>query len=143
MPNDVFTGKASVQVAIYLFKVARPHEEDDLVTFVDMSEDGYTRLARKKSSQEVNLRDTDHAKERYEEVEAIILGKKPKTNYYTEENGKVIKDSISLEGNDWTFSQHKVIDTTPKENDFKKVVAEYLGWKINQLLEKGDENNGI
>lgn len=143
MPNDVFTGKASVQVAIYLFKVARPHEEDDLVTFVDMSEDGYTRLARKKSSQEVNLRDTDHAKERYEEVEAIILGKKPKTNYYTEENGKVIKDTISLEGNDWTFSQHKVIDTTPKENDFKKVVAEYLGWKINQLLEKGDENNGI
>lgn len=141
MPNDIFTGKASVQTAIYVFKVARPHEEDDMVTFVDMSEDGYTRQNRKKSSQEVNLRDTDHAKERYEEVEAIILGKKPKTNYYTEANGKVIRDSISLKGNDWTFSQHQVIDTTPTEEDFKNVVAEYLSWKVSQLLKDGEEND--
>lgn len=141
MPNDLFTGKASVQVAIYLFKVARPHEADDLVTFVDMSEDGYSRLARKKSSQEVNLRDTDHAKERYEEVEAIILGKKPKTSYYTEANGKVIRDSISLKGNDWTFSQHQVIDTTPTEDDFENVVTEYLSWKISQLLKDGEDDD--
>ena len=141
MPNDIFTGKASVQTAIYVFKVARPHEEDDMVTFVDMSEDGYTRQNRKKSSQEVNLRDTDHAKERYEEVEAIILGKKTKTDYYTEANGKVIRDSISLKGNDWTFSQHQVIDTTPTEEDFKNVVAEYLSWKVSQLLKDGEEND--
>ena len=138
MPNDVFTGMATVQVAIYLFKVARPHEKDDLVTFVDMSKDGYTRLARKKSSQEVNLQDTNNAKERYAEVEAIILGKKPKTNYYAKD---VIRDSISLEGNDWTYMQHKVIDTTPKEDDFKKTVAEYLSWRMNRLLENGDEND--
>ena len=78
-------------------------------------------------------------KERYAEVEAIILGKKPKSNYYTEKNGKVIKDSISLEGNDWTFRQHQIIDTTPTEDDFKKVVAEYLSWKVNELLNNGDE----
>lgn len=143
MPDDVFTGKASVQVAIYVFKVARPHETDDLVTFIDMSEDGYTRQNRKKSSQKVNLRDTDHAKERYEEVEAIILGKKPKTNYYTEKNGKVIKDSISLHGNDWTFAQHQVIDTTPTKDDFKNVVAEYLNWKVSRLLENGEKDDKI
>lgn len=137
MPNDLFSGKASVQTAIYVFKVAEPHDKDNLVTFIDMSEDGYTRQNRKKSSQEVNLRNTDHAKERYAEVEAIILGKKPKTNYYTEANGKVIKDSVSLEGNDWTFGQHQVIDTTPTEEDFKKVVAEYLSWKVNQLIKDG------
>lgn len=139
MPNDLFSGKASVQTAIYVFKVAEPHDKDNLVTFIDMSEDGYTRQNRKKSSQEVNLRNTDHAKERYAEVEAIILGKKPKSNYYTEKNGKVIKDSISLEGNDWTFRQHQIIDTTPTEDDFKKVVAEYLSWKVNELLNNGDE----
>lgn len=137
MPNDLFSGKASVQTAIYVFKVTEPHDKDNLVTFIDMSEDGYTRQNRKKSSQEVNLRNTDHAKERYAEVEAIILGKKPKTNYYTEANGKVIKDSVSLEGNDWTFGQHQVIDTTPTEEDFKKVVAEYLSWKVNQLIKDG------
>ena len=140
MPNDLFSGKASVQTAIYVFKVAEPHDKDNLVTFIDMSEDGYTRQNRKKSSQKVNLRNTDHAKERYAEVEAILLGKKPQTDYYTEKNGKVIKDSISLEGNDWTFGQHQVIDTTPTEDDFKKVVAEYLGWKVEQLL-KGENND--
>lgn len=145
LPNDVFSGKASVQAAIYLFKVARPHEEDDLVTFIDMSEDGYSRTNRKKSSQEVNLRDTDHAKERYAEVEARLLGKKPKTDFYTEENGKLIQDTITLVGDsvgkDWTFNQHKKIDTTPTEVDFKKVVSEYLAWKVGEVLKHGYEEN--
>lgn len=142
MPTDLFIGKSSVQTAIYLFKVNRPHEEDDIVTFIDMSEDGYTRLARKKSTQEVNLRNTDNALERYDEVVAICLGKQPKTNYYTESNGKVIKDTISLNGNDWTFNQHKKIDTTPTEEDFKKTVADYLAWKVSVILKgqvSGDE----
>ena len=138
LPVDVFSGKASVQAAIYLFKVARPHEEDDLVTFIDMSEDGYSRQNRRKSSQEVNLRDMDHAKERYAEIEARLLGKKPKTNYYTEDNGKIIKDTITLEGNDWTFGQHQDIDTTPTEEDFNTIVSDYLAWKISTIL-KGKE----
>lgn len=134
MPADLFGGKASVQASIYLFKVARPHEIDDVVTFVDMSEDGYTRQNRKKSNSNVNLRDTDHAADRYSEVEAIILGKKPKTHYYTEANGKLIKDTITLSGNDWTFNQHKKIDTRPTEEDFKKTVADYLAWKVSAIL---------
>lgn len=140
MPNDIFGGKASVQTSIYVFKVNQPHDPDNLVTFIDMSEDGYTRQNRKKSSQEVNLRDTDHAKERYAEVEAIVLNKKPKTNYYTEANGKVIRDTISLDGNDWVFSQHQKIDLTPTKQDFKDTVAEYLNWKVGKLL-KGDGTN--
>lgn len=137
MPGDIFGRKASVQAAIYVFKVNQPHDPDNLVTFIDMSEDGYTRQNRKKSSQEVNLRDTDHAKERYAEVEAIVLNKKSKTDYYTEANGKVIKDAISLEGNDWTFSQHQKFDITPNEQDLKDTVAEYLSWKVSKLLKGG------
>lgn len=137
MPADLFGGKASVQAGIYLFKVARPHEADDIVTFIDMSEDGYTRQNRKKSNQNVNLRNTDHAIERYAEVEAILLGKMPKTEYYTEKNGKVIKDTISFSGEDWCFSQHKKIDTKPTEEDFRKTVAEYLSWKVSQII-KGE-----
>lgn len=137
MPSDLFNGKASVQTAIYLFKVNRPHEEDDVVTFVDFSEDGYSRQNRKKSTQKVNLRNTDHALERYDEVAAICLGKKPKTEYYTEANGLVMRDTVSLEGDDWTFNQHKKIDTTPTEEDFKKTVADYLAWKVSAIL-KGE-----
>lgn len=137
MPDDLFSGKSSVQTAIYLFQVNRPHEVDDVVTFIDFSEDGYTRQNRKKSTQKVNLRNTDHALERYDEVAAICLGKKPKTSYYTEANSLVIRDTISLDGNDWTFNQHKKIDTTPTEADFKKTVADYLAWKVGAIL-KGE-----
>lgn len=134
MPVDLFSGKASVQTAIYLFKVNRPHESDDIVTFIDFSEDGYSRQNRKKSTQKVNLRDTDRALERYDEVCAIYLGKKPKTDFYTESNGCLIRDIISLEGDDWTFNQHKLIDTRPTEDDFKKVVSDYLAWKVGSIL---------
>lgn len=137
MPDDLFSGKSSVQTAIYLFQVNRPHEVDDVVTFIDFSEDGYTRQNRKKSTQKVNLRNTDHALERYDEVAAICLGKKPKTSYYTEANSLVIRDTVSLDGNDWTFNQHKKIDTTPTEADFKKTVADYLAWKVGAIL-KGE-----
>ena len=139
MPDDLFSGKSSVQTAIYLFKVNRPHETDDVVTFIDFSEDGYSRQNRKKSTQKVNLRNTDHALERYDEVAAICLGKKPKTEYYTEANGLAIRDTVSLNGNDWTFNQHKKIDTTPTEEDFKKTVADYLAWKVSTIL-KGEVN---
>lgn len=135
MPTDLFIGKSSVQTAIYLFKINRPHETDDMVTFIDFSEDGYSRQNRKKSTQSVNLRNRDHAIERYDEVAAICLGKKPKTSYYTEANGKVIRDAITLAGNDWTFRQHRKIDTTPTEKDFKKTVADYLTWKVSTILE--------
>lgn len=134
MPYDLFNGKSTVQTAIYLFKVNRPHEKDDIVTFIDFSEDGYSRQNRRRSTQEVNLRNTDHALERYDEIVSICLGKKPKTNYYTESNGKIIKDTISLNGNDWTFAQHKKIDIIPTNEDFKKTVADYLAWKVSAIL---------
>lgn len=138
MPDDLFSGKASVQTAIYVFKVNRPHEKDDLVKFVDLSNDGYTRQNRKKSSQEVNLRDTDHAKDRYAEVLARVLGKKAKTDYYTEAKGTYKEDSISLNGDDWTYRQHRSVDLKPSEQMFRDVVNEYLAFKVGQVL-KGEE----
>lgn len=134
MPDKLFSGKASVQTAVYVFKINRPHEEDDIVRFIDFTDDGYSRQNRKKSSQEVNLRDTGDAVGRYAEMEALVLGKKPKTSYYTKANGLYIEDTISLSGDDWTFAQHKVIDTVPTEEDFKRTVANYLAWKVGTLM---------
>lgn len=137
MPQDLFSSKASVGTCIFVFKVGRPHEEDDIVTFINFSKDGYTRKSRKKCSQEVNLQNTDHAVERYEEIVSHVLGKKPKTEYYTEENGTLIRDTISLNGDDWLFNQHVKYDNTPTAENFKKTVENYLSWKVNQAL-KGD-----
>lgn len=138
MAYDLFCGKSTVQTAIYVFQVARPHEEDDIVTFVDFSNDGYSRQNRKKSSQEVNLRNKDHAIERYAEVEAIVLGKKPKTSFYTGKNGLVIKDTISLNGEDWTFAQHKMANARPNELDFQKTLRDYLAWKVSSIVKDGE-----
>lgn len=134
MPTDLFGGKASVQTAIYVFKVNEPHNEKQAVTFIDFSEDGYTRQNRKKSSQAVNLRDTDNAKVRYQEVVDVVLGNLPDTNYYTVENGKVIRDRITLNGDDWAFNQHIKIDRTPQLEDFKKSVSDFLAWQVSEIL---------
>ena len=46
---DIFCGKASVQTGIYVFDVNRPHDaENDVVRFIDFSNDGYSRMNRKK-----------------------------------------------------------------------------------------------
>ena len=57
MPNDLFVGKSNVQTYVYVFRVGEAHQKDDVVKFIDFTNDGYTRTARKKAS--CNLRDTD------------------------------------------------------------------------------------
>lgn len=138
MPADLFSGKASVSTAIYVFRVGMPHNEKAAVKFIDMSVDGYTRQNRKKSSQKVNLRKDETTDARYDEVVDIVLGNIPDTEYYTKENGLYIEDKISLEGNDWCFSQHKKIDICPTEEDFKKTVSAYLSFRVSQIL-KGEK----
>ncbi|WP_302813969.1 N-6 DNA methylase [Leyella stercorea] len=140
---DIFCGKASVQTAIYVLEVNRPHNADnDLVRFIDFSNDGYTRMNRKKSGQSVNLRDTDHAKERYDEVCRLVLygkGANDKNLHYFKDC--YTEDYITLSGNDWTYGQHQKIDTVPTEEDFQNVVREYLSWKVGQVL-KGENGLG-
>lgn len=134
--SDIFCGKAGVQTAVYVFDAGLPHDVNKNVKFIDFSNDGYTRLNRKKSGLNVNLRDTDHAKERYAEIVDIVLNRKKKTHFFDD---CVIDDTITLDGKDWTYSQHRKIDTTPTETDFRKTVADYLSWKVSTIIkEQGD-----
>lgn len=133
MPN-IFYGKASVGPAIFLFEIGKPHDINKYVKFVDFSDDGYTRQNRRKSSLEVNLRNTGNAPERYQEVVDLILDRKriKDCTYITED--LYIEDKITDKGDDWTFNQHKEVDLTPKEEDFERTVANYLSWKISELM---------
>ena len=143
MSTDLFIGKSSVQTAIYVFDVGTPHDTEKLVKFIDFSNDGYARQNRRKSSQSVNLKDVDNAKERYAELVNLVVRGKGKDNknlnYYKD---CFVEDYITLEGNDWTYSQHKKIDIKPTEDDFKKVVKEYMAWQISDLIKNGDERLG-
>lgn len=129
MPIDLFIGKSSVQTNIYVFKVGEPHQKDDTVKFINFSNDGYTRTNRKKAS--VNLRDTDHAKERYQEIVDLVRFGRKKLNIFTEK--EYYEGTIDPEnGADW--NQSAPIDTKPTLDDFKKTVADYLAWEVSTLL---------
>ena len=129
MPIDLFIGKSSVQTNVYVFRVGEAHQKDDTVKFIDFSVDGYTRTNRKKAS--CNLRDTDHAKERYQELVDLVRFGKSKLNIFTEKEyyeGRIDPNN----GADW--NQTAPIDTKPTLEDFKKTVSDYLAWEVSNLL---------
>lgn len=139
MPIDVFIGKSSVQTNIYVFRVGEAHQKDDVVKFIDFSYDGYTRSNRRKSSS--NLKDTDHAKERYQEVADLVRYGKAKLSLLTDK--EYYEGTIDPEnGADW--NQAAPIDTIPKLNDFKKTVGDYLAWEVSSILcnQKADTKLG-
>ncbi|EOI6373783.1 class I SAM-dependent DNA methyltransferase, partial [Yersinia enterocolitica] len=98
MPIDLFIGKSSVQTYIYVFKVGEAHHRDEMVKFIDFTHDGYTRTNRKKASN--NLKDTDRAKERYQELVDLVRLGKNKLNILTE--NEYFENTINPEsGADW------------------------------------------
>lgn len=138
MPIDLFIGKSSVQTNIYVFKVGEAHHKDNIVKFIDFSNDGYTRTNRKKAS--INLRDTDRAKERYQEVVDLVHFGKHKLNIFTEKEyyeGHIDPDS----GKDW--NQTAPVDTKPTLADFKKTVSDYLAWEVSNLLKQSGESDRL
>ena len=134
MPIDLFIGKSNVQTYIYVFRVNEAHKKDEIVKFIDFSNDGYTRTNRKKAS--CNLRDTDHAKERYEEVVNLVRFGKSKLHYLTDK--EYYEGTIDPEsGKDW--NQTAPIDTKPTLQDFRKTVSDYLAWEVSNLLKHQSE----
>ncbi len=105
------------------------HHKDEMVKFIDFSNDGYTRTNRKKASN--NLKDTDKAKERYEELVNLVRFGKSKLNLFTEkEYHEATIDPKN--GADW--NQTAPIDTKPTLQDFKKTISDYLAWEVSTIL---------
>lgn len=137
MPIDLFIGKSSVQTNIYVFRVGEAHQKDDTVKSIDFSFDGYTRTNRKKAS--CNLRDTDHAKERYAELVDLVRFGNGKLHYYTEK--EYYEGNIDPEnGADW--NQTVPVDTKPTLDDFKKTVRDYLAWEVSSII-KNQESEDV
>lgn len=129
MPIDLFVGKSNVQTYIYVFRVGEAHQKDDIVKFIDFSNDGYTRTNRKKAS--TNLKDTDRAKERYQEIVDLVRFGKCKLNIFTEK--EYYEGTIDPEsGNDW--NQSTPVDTKLTLEDFKKTIADNLAWEVSTFL---------
>jgi hypothetical protein len=127
----LFIGKASVQTNIYVFKVNEKHHPEEMVRFIDFSNDGYTRTNRKKATN--NLKDTDNAKERYEELVNLVRFGKSKLKIFTEK--EYYENTIDpTNGADW--NQTALIDTKPTLKDFKTTISDYLSWEISTILKQ-------
>lgn len=137
MPIDLFIGKSSVQTNIYVFRVGEAHQKDDIVRFIDFSNDGYTRSNRKKAS--VNLRDSDHARQRYEEIVNLVRNGSSALNFLPLQD--FYEGHIDpYRGDDW--NQTAPIDTRPSLEDFKHTVADYLAWEVTNLIKNQSSKEG-
>lgn len=133
MPTDLFQPMAGVQTSIYIFEAHNPHDVDTPVKFIDFSNDGYKRTER-------SLAEIDSPVERYADMLKIYkAGKNAQVSTALWNLDDVyLEDFITLNGNDWNFTQHKKINTKPTLADFKKTVADYLAWEVSQLLKQDD-----
>ena len=129
MPADLFVGKSNVQTFVYVFKVGEAHNNDDVVRFIDFTNDGYSRANRRKSNS--NLRDVDHAKERYQEVVDLVRFGCKKLKYLSE--SEFYEGTIDVNsGADW--NQTTPINTSPTIDEFKETVNEFYSWEVSHLL---------
>lgn len=137
MPADLFVGKSNVPTNIYVFRVGEAHQNDDIVKFIDFTNDGYTRTNRRKSSS--NLRDTNNAKERYQEVVDLVRFGSQKRKLLSER--EYYEGHIDIEkGNDW--NQTAPVETRPSINAFRNTVSDYMTAEISTILktEKNDQS---
>lgn len=128
MPVDLFQPMAGVQTSIYVFESHKPHDLEKTVRFIDFRNDGYKRTSRA-------IQEIDEPTNRYSDIIKIYkAGKSAKVDADWKLNEVYVEDFITNSGADWNFDQHKTIDTKPTFNDFRKTVADYLSWEVDQLL---------
>ncbi len=135
MPVDLFVPMAGVQTSIYIVEhTGKPHDHEKQVRFIDFRNDGYKRAKR-------GISEIDHPVERYQDIIQIFKnGRDAKVHDRLWDLDKiVVMGEIGDSGTDWNFDQHFKVDTQPTEDDFKKVVSEYLAWEVSQVL-KGEKN---
>lgn len=129
MPRDLFIGKANVQTYIYVFKVNEPHHKEEMVKFIDFSNDGYIRTNRRKSNN--NLRDVGFAKDRYQEVVDIVRFGCSKRKLLSEI--ECFEDKIDPNnGADW--NKTKLISGELSLADLDRSVSNYFHWEISSLI---------
>ena len=134
MPTDLFQPMAGVQTSIYIFEVNKPHDYEQTVKFIDFRNDGYKRTSRA-------LQETDNPTKRYQDIIKIYkAGRNAKVEANWNLDEVYIEDFITPSGADWNFDQHKITDTKPTLEDFKKTVGDYLAWEVSNILkQKGNE----
>ncbi len=138
MPKDLFRGKSSAQTSIYVFRVKERHEANFKVRFIDFSDDGYKRSARRNAKASKKLKDTGQAEARYDEVVNLVLNGASELRLLSPEDFR--EDVIALSGEhygkDWNFNQHKQKYGASSNAATFGIVEDFQEWKMSQLHEE-------
>ena len=133
MPTDLFVGKSNVQTYIYVFRVGESHDNKDVVKFIDFTNDGYSRSNRRKSNS--NLKDVEHAREKYQEVVDLVKYGKNQLNYLTD--NEYYEGNIDVnKGNDW--NQSTPPNTRPNLTDLGATVTNFFAWEFFNAVSSVD-----
>ena len=100
--------------------------------FIDFRSDGYKRTSRA-------LQELDEPSKRYADlIKLYKAGKSAKLEAAWNMDDIYVESFITQSGSDWNFDQHKKIETKPTFDDFRKTVAGYLAWEVEQLIKSDD-----
>ena len=132
MPVDLFQPMAGVQTSIYIFKAKERHDFSKTVRFIDFRNDGYKRTSRA-------IQELDQPAKRYSDIIKIYkAGIKANVEAQWFLKDVCVDDFITKSGKDWNFDQHKVNDSRPTFDDFRKTVADYMSWEVTTILKMED-----
>ena len=138
MPKDLFRGKSMPQTSIYVFRVKEKHDANFKVRFIDFSNDGYKRSARKKAKASKKLKDEGQAEARYDEVVNLVMNGASDLRLLTQDEFK--EDVITLSGDrygrDWNFAQHRHKYGASSHADTYDIVEGYQEWSVAQISEQ-------
>jgi len=144
MPKDLFRGKSAAQTSIYVFRVKEKHNPNFKVRFIDFSNDGYKRSARRKAKASKKLKDSGEAEARYEEVVNLVMNGASDLKLLTKEEFRedVIALSGARYGRDWNFAQHRHKYGSSSHADTYDIVENFQEWKASLINESQiDLNN--
>lgn len=119
LPKNSFQPFASVQTALFLITAGIP-QGDELVFCCDITQDGLTRKKNKYRE--------DTTGKWHDKLEPYWL------DVIAKQDGD---ESVSMvDPKEHGLHYYKYFDTRPTDDDFRKVVEEYMGWKSGELLRR-------
>lgn len=121
LPGNSFQPFASVQTALYIITAGEP-QGDTQIFGCEIKEDGLTRKKNKYRE------DTRHKwRDTYEPYWLDVI---------KQEDGD--ESCVSIDPHEHGLTYYKYVDISVTDDDIRNVVADYMGWKACQILQRVD-----
>lgn len=118
--ENTFYG-VGTHTCLAVFTAHQPHKEEKLVKFINFKDDGWV------VSPHIGLTETDAAPERKEKLINCWI------NNHDAENDFLIKSKVEPT-DEWIHAFYYFDDSLPTEEDFNKVISDYLIFEFAQVL---------